>query len=55
MKEIAHEGWAEANQRYLMARLAVVRLALEQQAAIGQSSSGAEDDTDGDENTRNAQ
>jgi len=47
MKAVISDNWAEANQRYLMARLAVVRAALEHRAARLQdaaapASSGAE-------------
>jgi AAA+ superfamily predicted ATPase len=55
MKEIADEGWAEANQRYLTARLASVRLALERQAALARSSSGAEHNAEHEGTPPNAQ
>jgi AAA+ superfamily predicted ATPase len=55
MKELADEGWAEANQRYLTARLASVRSALERQASLVHKSSGAESNTENEENSPNAQ
>jgi hypothetical protein len=51
MKEIATEDWAEANQRYLTARLASVRLALERQAALVKSNAEAEQKTEHEENS----